>query len=98
MKHNHPQWDIKEPGVLIIGDMASEYTLLRVEGYPFVEKAERLRTVLNRHDPLVAACRAALAYICGGGQDGTLGQHHDNWLPTMLRDALARVDKGGGMW
>lgn len=79
MKHLHDHWDIKEPGVLIKGDMAYEYTLLRVEGYPFVEKAEALSILLNGYPALVSACRAAMRVI---GEEG-----RPIW--AQLRDALA---------
>lgn len=44
---------VDEPGKIMAGDPRRSYTRIRVEGYPFVEKALALAAILNGYDELV---------------------------------------------
>lgn len=49
-------------------------------------------TLMAATPDLLKACKAAYTKICGDGLDGNYGEHEDNPLPTMLREAIAKAE------
>ena len=59
--------------------------------YPFKKEAAANARLIAAAPDLLWAAKSALALLCGDGQDGTLGHHPGNPVPTVLRNAIAKA-------